>query len=189
MNVEKCWSSVPWDIVPQSAKVDMFMLFVGIKPAVRLYLEANLKQVFDALRKNLVFNVQKFNSAIYISRSKKCSNQLISTDNAFISHEKKLGKLLGYPICCCTNIKSISEDHIDAYENIFLKSCPESSWLDTRSYRKGIALISHIPCNALCPYSLNMAKKSLLLLSNSTGSQSFSSWKSEVLTYFNSKQL
>ena len=187
-NIDKYWSSVPWDIIPPSAKVDMFMLFMGIKPAMRLCLDTNLKQAFNILKKNLTFNVKKFDNVIYVSKSKKYSNKLILIDNAFVSHEKELGKLLGYPVCCCTKIKSISEDYIDAYEDAFLKNCIQSFCLDTRLYRKGIALISHVPCSVLCLHSLTMAKKTLLSLTHTKGSQSFSSWKDEVLSYFNSNQ-
>jgi hypothetical protein len=168
-------------------KVDLFMLVVGIKPAVRFLLKTSSSQ-FLLKQKFCFLNVQKSQGAAYISKSKRYTEKLILSDNSSICHEKKFGKLLGYPICCCTKVKLIFENNIDAYENVFLKSCSKGTLLDTRLYRQGIALISHVPCNAQCLHSIRMAEKTLFFLNNTKGPESFELWKKKVLNYFGDKQ-
>ena len=183
MDITKYWSNIPWEELPESAKVDLFMLVVGIKPAARFLLKTSSSQFL--LKQNFRFlNVQKSHGATYISKSKRYTEKLILSDNSSNCHERKFGKLLGYPICCCTKVKLIFENNIDTYENVFLKSCSKGALLDTRLYRQGIALISHVPCNAQCVHSVRMAEKTLFTLNNMKGPKSFELWKNKVLNYF-----
>ena len=178
------WNQIPWEILPHSAKVDIFLLIIGVKPAVRIYLEKN--QSFLNIFRDAFFDykVLYHSKALYISKSHDYNQYVAEIDNLSIPHEQQLGIALGYPLCCSCNIREIGENNIDQYEKEFVRDCTSLDLLDISLYGIGIALISHVPCKMSCVPSLNIARNSLSCLKESTGSICFSAWKNRVINYF-----
>lgn len=178
------WSRVPWSLLPRSAKVDITLLLVGFKPAVR-FIPGMVEPVLGKFTQIFLdYSVGSHEGCVYIANNQLEINKLISADSSFKPHEKEFGSFLGYPSCCCNFIANIGESFIDEYERFYNGKSPKNTLLDISNYLKGIALISHIPCSEECEPSLQIAGSFLNNIKKTQGKGLFKKWQSSLLDYF-----
>ena len=101
-------------------------------------------------------------SLLYISKSKKLANdaKMLESEN----NHTELGKLLGYPECCCKFFqKYFSEKNTDLTEFSFRESKGHKfPWQNNNCMRVfDISLISHFPCSFNCLETKKIADKNL----------------------------
>ena len=109
---------------------------------------------------NLFFDVHS-SGFVYIAADKNLLNQVRTIDHSFEPHEKKLGVLLGYPICCCEKIAQVKENNIDDFEQWLVTQAFRGHFhlINPSAYFQGKAFISHVPCSTTCNKSLKIAQK------------------------------
>ena len=177
------WDKIPWGLLPSSAKVDITLLLLGIKPSLRLILQSSL--AYLSLKEILTTHrVAYYQDALYVAPNLTLLSQLIQTDNHLMPHEIKLGQLLGYPLCCCQHTAEIGEQNIDVYNRAYSANCRLNSLLDISLYENGISLISHVPCHNKCLFSLHQARSFYKKLKSSQGSPQFNEWRNRLLDYY-----
>lgn len=178
------WNRIPWDDLPESAKVDFSLFLLNLKPTVRFLTESG----FSPKDLQLVMNSYHFdfvNEAIYIAKNENDLSALVISDNRCVPHEQELGSLLGYPPCCCKKIELVGESFIDMYAEQFIKTVEKRSLLDISCYKKGISLVSHIPCSPDCEPSLKIARLLLNFIRTAAGyEEPFELWRKRLLTYY-----
>lgn len=183
------WHAIPWKHYKPTAKVDLTLMLVGLKPAARISFEGDVpknRKTKDGsshiFHQHHMYTLQR-DASLYIARSNICQ-LLFNADNSGEAHEQVFGTLLGYPLCCVKSIAVQGEQNIDNTDKIFLKTLDsnllEHRFLNTSYYTQGYALVSHVPCQAGCKASLKMAQtfyaKLVSLRNTSETSSAFSSW-------------
>jgi hypothetical protein len=93
-------------------------------------------------------------------------------------HEARLGRLLGYPSCCCGFVADRGEDRIDelAAEVALWKFEGDFILIDPRHYLAGSSLVCHLPCSPTCGRSLALARAALCLIRVHQDSVFFRRW-------------
>jgi hypothetical protein len=114
--------------------------------------------------------------------SQKLIQQTVQADHSSEKHEESLGKLLGYPECCCKKVAEIGEEKIDLFEANLCKEkfSPSYKITNPKNYKYGKAFISHVPCSNSCFNSLLLALKLSALLSHYSYYQPFRVWLDEI---------
>lgn len=146
-----------------SARVDLLQLFAGIRPAIR----TELRVVNDSVSERCLrwFRAQGLHVAIdrghfvVVSGSPSLSRRILDLDRAYHDHTYRLGRMLGYPHCCCLRAASVGEEGLDRWA-LELRSRPFAGIfraIDPCNYLLGYSLISHLPCAQNCRPSLAMA--------------------------------
>jgi len=162
--------------------IDLLLFLAKLKPALRVkIIDESTKQ---KLKTWCVTNHFSFLSNernyICIALDKETANRLQKADDAYEPHEYELGRLLGYPACCCKNISNVGEKNIDEWEDKFIKNSKfkgEFELINPKGYREGYALISHIPCSSACKHSLYIAKEILSIITYYKDNKHFDKWK------------
>lgn len=157
--------------MPLSANIDVILMILGLKPAIRTKFKQPDK--FERIKDwcndwNFSFYMDT-DSYIYVARDAKLVKQLINLDHLTQKEEDKFGMFLGYPNCCCKKIAKIGEEHIDNYEQDLCQKKFRAFFrlINPQNYRKGTAFISHVPCSTTCFDSLFIAQKlGLFVLKN-----------------------
>jgi len=115
---------------------------------------------------------------ICIASTAELADLVLLVDRSVEPHERQLGKLLGYPVCCCNFVAALGEANIDWL-------APEiANWLfvgrfrriDPTGYLKGKSLICHLPCSPQCRASLNLAEKALDFIKANSEDPIFEPW-------------
>jgi hypothetical protein len=143
--------------------VDFVLFFACGKPAVRLIVDT--AEGLEALgswsdRRCLDFASDGEGFAC-VGRGAGAAALVLDIDRRNEAHEADLGRVLGYPLCCCERVASVGESGIDAY------AAEVAAWLfegdyrriDPSGYKAGRALISHLPCSPVCEASLVIANR------------------------------
>lgn len=171
LNVYESYNSQLGLYMPYSANVDIILMIIGLKPAVRTKTKQPNK--FTCIKnwcKSWSFvSYMDQDNYVYIASNAKLIKQLIDLDHLIQKQEDKLGQLLGYPDCCCKKIVEIGEECIDDYEQELCQKEFEALFrlINPQNYRKGTAFISHVPCSTTCLDSLFIAQQlSLFILKN-----------------------
>lgn len=156
-------SAIPWQMLPLSSRVDFLQLAANSKPAIRVQSTTSLTNAAEALEQWAHaegFGVRSDRQFTCIARTQAAAEELLRLDMAPSAHERDLGIALGYPGCCCAAVAAVGEEHLDEWDLMV------SSWrfegrfrlIDPSGYRRGNALISHVPCSAQCGPSWELAK-------------------------------
>lgn len=163
----KAFEDLPTDL-KNNDYTDLLLFLISLKPNIRL--GKNSKAAYNNMKKWCVKYRFKFiissSGYMYISRHIAFAKLTQIVDDSLFEHSEMLGILLGYPKCCRKKIKTIGEQNIDAYEKKLCKNGFSKSYhlIDSSSYIKGYALISHVPCCNNCSESLMIAKKALRVI-------------------------
>lgn len=158
----KAFEGLPADLKP-SDYVDM-LLFLGLcKPVVRLgQNNFMLYRKMNAWCKKYSFKSYVSRAGyMYISKKMFLSYFASIVDDLPFPHEYLLGNLLGYPKCCVKKISTLGESNIDKWESLEFgddRLVGKYKLIDPKLYRKGTALVSHVPCCNTCAESLHLAK-------------------------------
>lgn len=156
-------SAIPWQMLPLSSRVDFLQLAANSKPAIRVQSTTSLTNAAEALEQWAHaegFGVRSDQQFTCIARTQAAAEELLRLDMAPSAHEHDLGSALGYPGCCCAAVAAVGEEHLDEWD------LTVSSWrfegrfrlIAPSGYRRGNALISHVPCSAQCGPSWELAK-------------------------------
>lgn len=155
--------AVPWRSLPSSALVDFLLFFASGKPAVRLKLinRAGIRTLAAWCREVGMGFDSDSEGFVCVARKPEEARRILSIDQCLYPHEIQLGQALGYPLCCCERIAALGESNIDAY------SVEVATWsfigpyrrIDPSGYKKGLALVSHLPCQRSCDASLSIANQ------------------------------
>jgi len=196
--VQMLWSKLSFSIeaferlpekLPRSSYVDFLLLLGNLKPALRIKISQN-ENIVDLSHwcetNDFYFLLGKDDYA-FIAKNKTIANNIEIIDISTSPHEYELGKMLGYPDCCCKKIAKICEENIDKYEDVFINEFNvKNSYvlINPKGYKEGYALISHIPCSPTCEYSLRIAQKSFYIISRYNDRESFKIWVNAWKEYF-----
>lgn len=175
---------VPFENLAPSAFVDFAHLVGCAKPAVRL-------QFFDSFGVSrlaswcgdfsftLVVDNEGFG---VIARSAILAATVLEVDRSLDAHEVELGRLLGYPSCCCRAAAVRGESRLDDLAD------EASRWpypgayrrIDPSGYCEGTSLICHVPCRPTCIASLRLACRALSLVARYPQHPKLRRWSSWI---------
>jgi len=147
-----------------SANVDMLLFLMGLKPCMRTKLKSLHRELnpLEEWCKRFKFHFNRSSDGfIYIASNQECLRRVNSVDHCHRPHEEELGKLLGYPACCCRKIAEVGEMQIDAFEDWLITQpfAGPFKLINPYAYRQGKAFISHVPCSTSCSPSLCLSKR------------------------------
>jgi hypothetical protein len=154
----------PW--LKPSAAIDIAHLWFRIRPALRTELARSVSQadVHRWAHHLGFFSALDDEGFLSVSRDPQLSRRIIDLDRQSGNHTFALGLRLGYPRCCCRMAARIGEIGLDAWEHEPTEFRGRFKLINPTGYRRGNALISHIPCSPHCQPSLRMAEALLLSL-------------------------
>jgi hypothetical protein len=104
---------------------------------------------------------------------------VLEVDRLASPHEASLGRLLGYPPCCCELVAGWGEARIDKLAGEIARWKFEGDYhlIDPTQYRAGRSLVCHLPCSRTCGPSLEVARAALGLVRAHLDSVSFRRWE------------
>lgn len=149
-------------IFVDSAQVDLLLFSLGEKPCVRTriqYLDQD-KIANWCSKFNIHFLIDE-ELFIYLSLCPNRMHRAYDLDHSLDPHALSLGKILGYPPCCCACAQDYGEDQLDLLENRYreVHFQGEYALINPCFYTEGCALISHLPCRWNCERSLAIGKR------------------------------
>lgn len=162
--------------------IDFLLLLAKLKPALRIKIDTDSikNEVGEwCVSNGFAFLCNRSNYAC-IALAQGAAERLQQTDDSCWPHEYQLGRLLGYPECCCNKIADVGEENIDEWERVFIqRSRFEGQFvlISPAGYREGRSLISHIPCSSACRPSLDIALAALRVIMDHTGNRHFCRWE------------
>ena len=158
----EAFTNLPGGLRP-SDYVDFLLFLSSKKPVVRL--GKNGEKVYSSVVAWCkTYNIRYYISAeryMYVSKRFLLPWITSVVDDLPVPHAILLGKLFGYPHCCTQKISQLGEDLIDEWELTEFADedlVGDYRLIDPKLYRKGVALISHVPCSNKCDASLQIAK-------------------------------
>lgn len=98
---------------------------------------------------------------IALSRQPGLGRRLLELDASPGDHVVALGRLLGYPDCCCRAARRIGESNLDEWATAPRRYVGRYRLIDPSDYGRGESVISHIPCSARCDASLRLALQAI----------------------------
>lgn|GEM_PF-1592108 len=161
------FNSLP-DNLKNNDYIDMLLFLIHLKPNVRL--GKNHVTAYNNMKKWCRTNGYKYiissSGYMYISRLFISAKITQIVDDSMWKHSDLLGTLLGYPKCCRRKIKEIGEQNIDEYERRLCSNGFKKPYhlINSSTYTKGYALISHVPCCNNCKESLLIARQALRVI-------------------------
>ena len=147
----------------QSARVDLAQLLAGVRPVMRS--EFSKRPQTGAVRQwarrhglHVAFDGDGF---FALSREAVQVRRTLRMDARPGRHVVALGRLLGYPECCCLAAGRREEEGLDGWAEAVSRRRFVGWFRLIRfdGYRAGRALISHVPCSGGCAASLRMAQR------------------------------
>ena len=149
--------------LPPSAAIDLLGLMAGAKPAARIVAGSHAPVLVDWAALARLESVRDETGHVVVAATRDAAATVMALDRAPGPHEYELGLLLGYPHCCVQAVARIGEASIDAHAASAARWDLQGRFrlIDTRSYRLGQALISHVPCGPRCQASLALAEQVL----------------------------
>lgn len=143
-----------------SAITDLAQLITFVRPAVRTQVVGRPVEGVQRFAWQLgCFAACDPDGFVVFSRSQMLSSRILSLDRRQGDHTYALGRLLGYPHCCCRAAAGVGECELDAWA-AKIASCTfigRYKMIDNSGYQKGRSLVSHIPCSPHCVPSRRMA--------------------------------
>lgn len=160
--------TLPWRDLSPSTAVDVCQWLACRKPAVRISSPPdNVGR--KGLRSSLALAGLHFDEDdefFCIARTPMAAARVLGVDRLSRPHTFELGRLLGYPPCCCRFAADHGEAALDELDARVGTWDFQSGYavLDSSCYLQGHALISHIPCSIVCNTSHILAKRALAWL-------------------------
>ncbi len=145
--------------LPASAAVDLLGVLADVKPAARVEAGALAPELVEWAALTGLAAATDPEGYVALARTHKVAAELLAIDRATGAHEYELGLMLGYPTCCSELIATIGEASIDARAATVARWSLDCAFrlIDIAGYKRGEALISHVPCHARCTPSLDLA--------------------------------
>lgn len=144
-----------------SACVDLAQVLAGARKTLRTELQGAVttETVRRWARGLGLFVSVDVDGFIALSRQPGAARRLLALDRSLGDHTRELGRLLGYPPCCCRAAALVGEASIDEWEQRATQRQYFGRFkaIDPKGYREGRSRISHIPCSACCGASLVLA--------------------------------
>lgn len=142
--------------------VDLLALMRAIRPVVRTKIESNTdarKVAAWARSRGLFYCLDKDGFASF-ARRPSLARRTMTVDRSLETHTAALGRLLGYPRCCCLNAARVGEKSIDVLVEKFARRrfIGYFKLTDPTGYLRGSAVLSHVPCSHKCMPSVTMAR-------------------------------
>lgn len=188
-DLDNFWTSIKWQHLPASAKVDLTQFIAQIKPAIRtkLLCKAYASELIQLIHSYGWYFAGDGEGYVVIAREKNLPKMIMDVDQSNQPHENQLGLLLGYPSCCCRFVSERGgENNIDelASKRKKIEFKGEYTLIDVSHYLEGISLLSHVPCSYQCFPSLRIAKEMKNFIHQHKECESFSLWSSELARYY-----
>ena len=156
----------PW--LKASASTDLLHLAANIRPAIRTELAIPVSHdvVRRWMRRPGWYTAIDRDKFIIVSSSSALARKVLTLDREQSPHTFRLGRALGYPVCCCRAAASVGEQNLDSWARALCQRdfIGQFQAINPSNYRNGKALISHIPCSIFCQASLHMAQAALAAL-------------------------
>lgn len=144
-----------------SARVDLAQLGRGIRPVIRSEFAGHpdLVRARQWARRLGLYLVADKDGFFALGADPSTVRRTFRTDSRTGRHMVALGRLLGYPLCCCLAAARRLEEDLDAWAGALSRRPFVGLFKLIRpgGYGTGESLISHIPCSARCTASLAMA--------------------------------
>lgn len=144
-----------------SARVDLAQLVGGVRPVIRSEFAGrpDLVQVRQWARRRGLYLLTDGGGFFALGSDSSTVRRTLRTDSRPGRHMVALGRLLGYPLCCCLAAARRLEEDLDAWAGVMSRRPFVGLFKLIRpgGYGTGESLISHIPCSARCIASLAMA--------------------------------
>lgn len=173
--------TLPLGALPPSAAVDGLQMAAGIKPAIRTRLAnpAAGDQVAGWSGRHGLACCLDDEGYVCVSVDRARAAVVLEVDRQSGPHADELGRLLGYPACCCEIVAREGEDRIDelAAEAARWRFEGDYRLIDPSSYLTGKSLICHVPCSPTCDRSLVLALAALDLVHVHRHSEVFRRWE------------
>jgi hypothetical protein len=145
-----------------SAAVDLTQLVASVRPAVRTELAQRMDDltVRSWARYHGWFVAMDTEGFLVLSASPSLARRVLVIDRSPGNHTSMLGRVLGYPPCCCRAANRVGEHALDAWSISVsaMRFVGRFKLIDPRGYLRGRSFISHIPCSPWCLLSLRMAE-------------------------------
>ena len=115
---------------------------------------------------------------VCVAKTIELATRLLEVDRSPQPHERILGLLLGYPLCCAEFVADAGESNIDALAAEIRQwaFAGEYRLIDPSSYLDGASLICHLPCSPRCSASLAIARGALLFAKRHRFEAGFERW-------------
>lgn len=172
--------SLPKEVLPNSAFVDFLHLVACGKPAVRVKLHNtdNLAMIKEWCREWHFYLVADADNYISIAHDISLAQLILLVDRSPEPHERILGKLLGYPDCCCESVERIGEVNIDLFASKIISWQFDGCFalINPSRYIDGCSLICHLPCSTQCQASLELAYRALSFIKKYSGEPILNRW-------------
>lgn len=144
-----------------SARVDLAQLAGGIRPVIRSEFAGrpDLVRVRQWARRRGLYLVADKDGFFALGPDSSTVRRTFRTDSRPGRHIVALGRLLGYPLCCCLAAARRLEEGLDSWAGSLSRRpfVGLFKFIRPGAYGSGEALISHVPCSARCRPSLVMA--------------------------------
>jgi hypothetical protein len=143
-----------------SAVTDLAQLITFVRPAIRTQVAGvppeSVRRLAWQLRCFAAIDSEGF---VVFSRRQTFSSKILTIDRSAGDHTYVLGRLLGYPACCCRAAALIGDHGLDAWavEIASRRFIGRFKAINPGTYQDGGALVSHVPCSERCLPSLSMA--------------------------------
>lgn len=144
-----------------SARLDLALVLARTRPVLRTDLRApaDLNAITKFARRYGLFAAMDRDGFVALSRRPGLGRRLLAIDATPDEHVVLLGRLLGYPPCCCRAARRVGEGELDAWAAQPRRHIGNFKLIDPVGYGDGDGLISHIPCSAACHASLKIARR------------------------------
>jgi hypothetical protein len=144
-----------------SAITDLAQVVTNVRPALRSKLAVvnSRDEVCRFARSCGLFMIFDREGFFVLSHFSPLSRKILDVDCGDGNHTYALGRLLGYPTCCCRAAARVGDNGLDAWgaEIAARTFSGRFKAINPSGYIEGRALISHIPCSERCLQSLQMA--------------------------------
>lgn len=147
--------------LPPSAVTDIDLLILGLKPAARFHVGGRRHETRRWARARGLFCSMDRDGYAVLSRSGSTARRVLEVDRRPGRHAIALGRMLGYPECCCRAAARVGDEGIDALCDAVAARRFRGRFegIDPGAYRTGQALLSHVPCSPICEASAVLAMR------------------------------
>lgn len=144
-----------------SARVDLAQLCSGVRPVIRSEFAGrpDLARVRQWARRRGLYLVADKDGFFALGADPSTVRRTFRMDSRPGRHMVALGRLLGYPLCCCLAAARRLEEGLDSWSGALSRRPFVGLFklIRPEGYGAGESLISHVPCSARCSASLAMA--------------------------------
>lgn len=152
--------SLPWVELPASLRVDYLQLLSHARPVIRSRIaDPNHRDTLRLWSLDSGFECEVDGPWICMSAASGLSRKTLDIDANPEPHEYELGRILGYPECCCRMAAEEGEANLDAagVRQLQWHFSKQFRCIDSSGYRHGRSLISHLACRPSCEPSRELA--------------------------------